>query len=110
MSSLAPVSTDPDDKLSIDIRRECVLRDALREGKKKKFCTKKCLKVIVVISSCSVFTIYLQVTFVDEGAIDAGGPRREFFRLLALEASESSYFCGQDDDKFFSCDVPAVRV
>ena len=31
-------------------------------------------------------------------------------RLLALEASESSYFCGQDDDKFFSCDVPAVRV
>ena len=45
----------------------------IEEGKKKKFCTKKCLKVIVVISSCSVFTIYLQVTFVDEGAIDAGG-------------------------------------
>ena len=46
-----------------------------------------------------------------EGAVDAGGPRREFFRLLAFEAAYStSYFCGDDDHTLFACNVPAVRV
>lgn len=35
----------PEDKLAIDVRRECVLEDAIREGKKKKFNCHKCLKV-----------------------------------------------------------------
>lgn len=52
----------------------------------------------------------VQVTFVAEGAVDAGGPRREFFRLLARQASHSSYFCGNTFEKFFACNVPAVRV
>ena len=34
------------DALEIDIRRNFVLQDALREGRKKKFCTDKALKVI----------------------------------------------------------------
>ena len=51
-----------------------------------------------------------QITFVGEGAVDLGGPRREFFRLLACEAAESPYFCGGTLGKFFACNVPAVRV
>ena len=32
------------------------------------------------------------MTFVGEGAVDYGGPKKEFFRLLALEAAESFFF------------------
>ena len=41
------------------------------------------------------------MTFDFEGAIDSGGPRREFFRLLALKASEC-YFEGNEGAKFFT--------
>jgi hypothetical protein len=49
------------------------------------------------------------VTFVAEGAIDHGGPRRELFRLLALEAS-NQYFIGKEGSKFFCNDVTALQV
>lgn len=40
------LSTGPgDDLLCIDIRRDHVVKDALREGQKKKFCTQKHLNV-----------------------------------------------------------------
>ena len=44
------------------------------------------------------------MTFVGEGAVDYGGPKKEFFRLLALEAAESffSFFLGTGSVKFFS--------
>ena len=44
-----------------------------------------------------------------EGAIDHGGPRREFFRLLAKEASEH-YFQGAPGCKFFTNNVIALQV
>ena len=53
--------------------------------------------------------ITFQVTFVGEGAIDYGGPRREFFRLLAAKASKSM-FIGSDDMMFFSMDTAALQV
>ena len=34
----------------------------------------------------------------------------EFFRILAQEVSESAHFCGKFGEKFFACDVSAVRV
>ena len=37
-----------------------------------------------------VYCDFVQVTFVGEGAVDAGGPRREFFRLLASSAADSA--------------------
>ena len=37
-----------------------------------------------------------QVNFVGEGSVDTGGPRREFFRLLAEEA-KSAYFHSSSD-------------
>ena len=49
------------------------------------------------------------MTFVGEGAIDHGGPRRELFRLFALKASDQ-YFIGNDGNKFFCNDVIALQV
>ena len=51
----------------------------------------------------------MQVTFIGEGAIDYGGPRREFFRLLIQKLSESDYMHG-GESKFFVSDVPAIQV
>ena len=41
--------------------------------------------------------------------MDLGGPRREFFRLLAIQASER-FFIGKEDQKFFCTDVKALQV
>ena len=52
-----------------------------------------------------------QVLFVGEGAIDQGGPKREFFRLLAVAVSQT-YFIGRDECKprFFTNNILAVQV
>ena len=51
----------------------------------------------------------LQVTFVGEGAIDQGGPKREFFRLFAEQAC--TYFRGDDKQpKFLRNNIQAVQV
>ena len=51
----------------------------------------------------------LQVTFVGEGAIDQGGPKREFFRLFAEQAC--TYFRGDNKQpKFLRNDILAVQV
>ena len=47
--------------------------------------------------------------FVGEGAVDSGGPRREFFRLFA-EDSKGHFFFGSTSTKFFFADVSAVQV
>ena len=54
LKSLEPKSIDPEDKLSIDVRRECVLEDAIREGKKRKFNCHKYLKVLYLGFSISL--------------------------------------------------------
>ena len=58
-----------------------------------------------------LLTEYLfQITFVGEGAVDYGGPKREFFRLFAQEAGKN-YFIGQSSQpKFFRGDILAVQV
>ena len=48
---------DDDDGLYIDIRRNFVLQDALREGRKKKFTSGKHLKVTFVLSALLVFSL-----------------------------------------------------
>ena len=51
-----------------------------------------------------------QVTFVGEGAIDDGGPRLEFFRLLA-DAAAQNYFKGvRGGHRFFDTNITAVQV
>ena len=112
------------DELEIDIRRKFVLQDALREGRKKKFCTNKSLKVkwqCACNNTCLCNhpdkPLFIQVCFVGEGAVgegavDTGGPRREFFRLLAEQVRESVYFqCGKDSaGSFFACNTSGYRV
>lgn len=40
----------------------------------------------------------IQIYFVGEEAVDTGGPRREFWRLLLLEAQEK-YCIGSEGEK-----------
>ena len=51
----------------------------------------------------------MQVRFVGEGAVDHGGPRREFFRLFA-SGSKICFFHGSETRKFFINNVSAVQV
>lgn len=52
---------------------------------------------------------YDKVRFVGEGAVDYGGPRREFFRLLGTEA-QRTFFVGSHAYKFFDSNVSAIQV
>jgi len=45
---------------------------------------------------------------VGEGAVDLGGPWREFYRLLA--SSDSDLFTGRDGRKFFACNSLSIPV
>ena len=57
-----------------------------------------------------VVSFLFQITFIGEGAIDYGGPKREFFRIFSQEVGEN-YFKGQrGQPKFFRGDMLAVQV
>ena len=74
------------EELKIDIRRNFILTDALREGHKPRFSSKKLLKVRHLLLTVIYYFIphfILKVTFVGESGVDTGGPKREFLRLLA---------------------------
>ena len=68
------MSGDPEDSQSIIVRRSHILADASRTFSRSTFNPTK----------------FLKVTFVGEAAVDEGGPRREFFRLLIRSAVSSS--------------------
>ena len=51
------------------------------------------------------FFSVVKVRFIGEGAVDQGGPRREFFRLLAINARDVFL-----QGKFFATNVSAVQV
>jgi hypothetical protein len=78
--------------MTIEIRREFVLIDALKEARKAKFDVKK----------------RLDVRFVGERAIDLGGPKQEFFNLLSSDACHM-FFKGKDNYKFFMNNVTSVQ-
>lgn len=52
--------------------------------------------------------LFAQINFVGEGAIDHGGPRREFFRLFAQKVEED-FFQGSDGNKYFVQNIAAVH-
>lgn len=97
-----------DNCLHINIRRDDVVIDAMQKAKNKKFDPRKLIQVIycyqeyyVTLSATkSHCRLFIQVTFVGEGAIDHGGPRREFFGLLALETSK----CNTTSNHYHSTD------
>lgn len=51
---------------------------------------------------------HIQVIFIGEGGIDYGGPRREFFRLLAVSFGKELMI--GDSSKFMMPDVTALQV
>ena len=100
-----------EEPVCLDIRRDCVVTDAMREAKKKKFRVDRPLKVcgIYLTSHCVVNVCHSKVTFVGEGAVDYGGPRREFLRLLGTGAA-TSLFIGHPANKFFHMNAQALQV
>ena len=50
------------------------------------------------------------MTFVGEGAVDTGGPRREFLRLLAMNLSNGPYLQSGEDGSFFACNTTGYQV
>ncbi|XP_051950652.1 G2/M phase-specific E3 ubiquitin-protein ligase-like isoform X3 [Xyrauchen texanus] len=63
------------------------------------------------LSNCSfLWTKIPLVTFVGEQALDCGGPRREFFRILMLEVQRSlGIFEGKPGHLFFTYDQMALE-
>ena len=90
-------SVDVDSSLVLEVRRSHIVKDALREARTLKFTTTKLAKVsICIVMSCKddmiVENLFSQIRFVGEGAVDHGGPRREFFCLLAISLSWQSQY------------------
>jgi hypothetical protein len=78
--------------LTLELRREFALDDALRHFGKYKFNPHDLLKVI----------------FVGEAGEDTRGLRREFWRLFMLAAAKQ-YFIGSDNMKTFVCDSLTLK-
>ena len=51
-----------------------------------------------------------KVEFALEGGVDTGGPRREFFQLLALGLRDGNYFTAGSQGSFFGCNTEGYRV
>ncbi|XP_024118464.1 G2/M phase-specific E3 ubiquitin-protein ligase [Oryzias melastigma] len=56
----------------------------------------------------------LSVVFMDEmsqaeGAVDEGGPTREFFRLLMMKIRDSMLFSGPEEEKYLNLDSDALQ-
>lgn len=66
-------------------------------------------KGLKFMTKCILLNSLLQIKFAGEGAIDYGGPRREFFRLLGNTIMDK-YFRGKESQKFFSQNVSAIQV
>ena len=67
-------------KNMVNVTRDCVLEGAVTAFSRQRF--NPCAK--------------LDVHFSGESAIDAGGPSREFFRLVLGELARSPLFWGSD--------------
>ena len=52
----------------------------------------------------------IQVTFVGAGAVDTGGPRREFLRLLVTRVTSSPYIHSGSDGSFFAWNTTGYKV
>ena len=70
---------DEEDTQSVYIRRKLLYSDAFKAFSQPSFNVSKMLKV----------------TLIGEGAVDDGGPRREFFSILMRDTfAKSGLFCG----------------
>ena len=80
---------DKESRSFLNVRRSKVWVDSWRHLKKKKFNPKAAVSVRFSDSQGG-----------SEGAVDAGGPRREYFRLLVRALNlEAGIFCGPEDNR-----------
>ena len=85
--------SDEEDKQRLHIRRSNLVHDTLRAFSRATFDVSKVLKV----------------TFIPEGSVDDGGPRREFFQLPIKECMQtSSLFSGWPENVVPQHNVEAV--
>ena len=79
-TSVAPTSN------YINVMTDSVLQCAFRAFRRRTFTPSKRLNVIFVDADDT-----------GEGAVDDGGPTREFLRLLVIALKDSHFFCGPED-------------
>ncbi len=74
-------------------------------------CVKRVKKLLKVSVCCYAHGCVHVCTgdVVGEGAVDSGGPRREFFRLLASQVS-NTLFIGNVKARFFVMNAQALQV
>lgn len=82
-------TSDRSESINITINRKAVVKSTLRAIERKTFS----------------FFEPVSITFAGEEAVDVGGPRREFFRLLMASLSGSPVFHGS----WFSHDLHQLR-
>ncbi|XP_028449616.1 G2/M phase-specific E3 ubiquitin-protein ligase-like isoform X2 [Perca flavescens] len=73
---------------SVNVMRESVLESAFRAFRRPRFSPDHRLNVV-----------FVDVDGTTEGAVDDGGPSREFLRLLVMAIKDSMYFTGPEDKK-----------
>lgn len=87
------LSADIDEANRVIVRRKHIWKDTIRAFSKRSFDCQKSLSV----------------TFVGEEAVDAGGPKREFFHLALEEmANDGQVFQGPSDRRSFVHNVQAL--
>ncbi|XP_048036146.1 G2/M phase-specific E3 ubiquitin-protein ligase [Megalobrama amblycephala] len=82
----------------INVSRDNILQGSLQAFKRRRFNPEARLDVIFVDSDG-----------VGEGAVDEGGPTREFLRLLMREIQMSKIFEGPEDNRLLALDTHALE-
>ena len=91
---MVDVALLPEDRQRITVRRRHIWNDAKRALQRPSFEDK----------------VGLNITFIGEQAHDAGGPLREFFRLLWQSLSKNcSLFSGQECKRILAHNVTALQ-
>lgn len=75
-----------------------VCRENVMDGAKRAFARRS------FNPEAKVSVVFMDDSMQAEGAVDEGGPSREFFRLLMMAMKESTLFTGPENNKNLSLD------
>lgn len=81
-----------------------ICRDNIMDGAKRAF-TRRSFNPGARIS-----VVFMDETMQAEGAVDEGGPSREFYRLLMMAIKDSTLFTGPEDKKNLSLDCHGLYL
>ncbi|XP_056615096.1 G2/M phase-specific E3 ubiquitin-protein ligase-like [Triplophysa dalaica] len=80
-----------------------VCRDNVMDGAKRAFARRS------FNPEAKISVVFMDDSMQAEGAVDEGGPSREFFRLLMMAIKESTLFTGPENNKNLSLDSHALH-